>query len=854
MRLFCLKGVLLLLFLCSAAFPIAVHATPPAIVQLSPNAEGLAEQAKQLYQTDRFSEAAAVWQQAADAFKQIGDLTGQAMALSNLSLTAQQLGDWRTAETAIQAAITLLTANPDIPLYAQALDIQGRLQVERGQASEAIATWRRAAELYTQLHDEISVTRNRINQAQALQALGLYRQAEDTLTAANQALQAQPESQLKAIGLRSLGNVQRVMGELDTAERTLQQSLTIARNLGDTPAISEALLSLGNTSRAQEKPQVALEFYQQAAAIAPSTATRVAAQLRQLSLLIELGQGSSAEALLSSLVTEIDSLTLSQAAIYARIELAQAWIKAANPAEQNQEIAAFVQLNRVNAAQLLTVADQQAKTLGDRRAESYALGTLGSLQEQTGQWAGAKDLTQQALMIAQAIEAPEIAYQWQWQLGRLLKGQGDRQGATAAYGEAVKTLQLLRYDLVTVNPDVQFSFRDQVEPVYRTFVDLLLQEANPSPDTLQKARQTIEQLQLAELDNFFREACLAPAFPLDAIVDRNDPTAAVIYAVILDDRLEVILKLPQQPDLRHYATAVPQAQVEQTLEDLLNNLKRPSSWRAAQDLSQQVYSWLIQPIAADLVGSQVKTLVFVLDGFLRNIPMAALYHDQQYLIEQYSIVLSPGLQLVDPQPLEQQPIEALVAGLVESPDPSFQRLGYVTTEIDEIEAEVSSQVLLNQQFTSQAFQSEMNANAFNVVHLATHGNFSSEADDTYILAWDKRITVNELADLLQVSADRRLVPLELLVLSACQTATGDKRAVLGLAGVALRAGARSTVASLWSIGDDTTARFMSQFYKALSDRSQTRAEALRQAQIALLKTVAPEPAYWAPYVLVGSWL
>ena len=100
-------------------------------------------------------------------------------------------------------------------------------------------------------------------------------------------------------------------------------------------------------------------------------------------------------------------------------------------------------------------------------------------------------------------------------------------------------------------------------------------------------------------------------------------------------------------------------------------------------------------------------------------------------------------------------------------------------------------------------------------------------------------------------------PIELLVMSACQTATGDKRAALGIAGVAVRSGARSTLATLWSVKDDSTVVLMDEFYKQLAqpDSSITKSEALRQAQISLIHSTDFEhPFYWAPFILVGNWL
>ncbi|GAB4375780.1 MAG: hypothetical protein Kow00121_21900 [Elainellaceae cyanobacterium] len=818
------------------------------------------QQGRQFYEAGQFADAIAVWQEALARLGDDDNLLEQVSVLSNLSLAYQQLGQWADAANAIQTALDRLEQVPDNPnkslILAQTLDVQGRLQFQQGQVEAALTTWQQAADWYTQLENQALLTRNQVNQAQALQSLGLYRQARDRLIATNQTLQTQPDSLLKAIGLRSLGNVLRVIGDLDASQQALEQSLAIAQALSNAQATSEALLSLGNTEQAQQNTETALALYQQAATTAPTTSAQVAAQLHQLTLLINQQQWAEAQSLLSSLWQQIETLPPDRIATYARIELAQTLLQ---PQEEDKSLAPleYVQFTSSELAKLLVPAIQSAQNLDDLRATSYAIGTLGKLYEHTQQWAEANDLTQQALVLAQQIAASDIAYQWQWQLGRLLKAQNDRQSAIAAYEETVNTLQSLRYDLVAVNPDVQFSFRDQVEPVYRELVDLLLQpdgQAEPSQENLRQARNTIESLQLAELDNFFREACLDTVLQLDLVVDQDDPTAALIYSIILDDRVEVILKLPQQPSLRHYATVISESEVQTTLDTLRQALREPDQQQRANSLSQQVYGWLIQPAIEDLAQVEIKTLVFVLDGTLQSLPMAALYDGQQYLVEQYAVALTPGLQLFDPEPLQPETLEALAAGLSEQRD-QFQPLQYVETELELLQLEVPSQVLLNQEFTAQAFQQQINVQPFPVVHLATHGQFSSDPDETFILAWDQPIKVNELDNLLRSRQQRQPEPIELLVLSACETAEGDRRAALGLAGVAIRAGARSTLASLWSVDDASTAQLISQFYQELVDRSQPRAEALRQAQLVLLNSDQYSlPLYWAPFVLIGNWL
>ena len=819
------------------------------IVQSVPDDSPLVQQARELYEAGQFLEAATILQQAASAFQASGDALNQARVLSLLSLAYQQLGQWPQAREAIADSLKLLQAQQGrsterLKILAQALNTQGSLQLALGESEEALATWQQATATYTEVGDDTGVIRSSINQAQAMKALGLYRRALTTLKETTQLLQKQPNSLIKAGGLRSLGSSLRLVGDLDQSQQVLQQSLALAENLKSPQDSSDSLLELGNLAKTQNNSQAALTFYQQAATVSPSPTLKVQAQLNQLSLLIDRQQASDARNLLPQLQSQIANLPPRRSTIYAQINFARSLDRLRQDNSTNTPSPSEI-------AQLIATSIQQAKTLGDRRAEAIALGTLGGLYEKTQQWDNAQQLTQQALLLAQSINAPAIAYLWQWQLGRLLKVQGDNQRAIAAYTQAVDTLDSLRGDLVAIDREIQFSFRESVEPVYRELVSLLLQPGNPEPsqESLEQARKVIESLQLAELDNFFREACLN-AKPTQ--IDRIDPQTAVIYPIILADRIEVILSLPNKP-LRHYATNLSQSQLENTIEQLRQTLLVRSR-RQFMPFSQQVYNWLIRPAETDLANSGVKTLVFVLDGSLRNIPMAALNDGNNYLIEKYSIALTPGLQLLDPKKLQRGDLKVLSAGLTEARE-GFPPLDNVALELREIKSEVSSVVLLDREFTSNNLQAQFDAASFPIVHLATHGKFSSKAVDTFIVAWDRRLTVNQLDSLLQPGNQNRQQAIELLVLSACETATGDKRAALGLAGIAVKAGARSTLATLWAVNDAGTAELMTQFYKELNNAQRTKAEALRRAQLSLLKQpLYKHPIYWAPYVLVGNWL
>jgi len=820
--------------------------------------KALVKAGKQYYQAGEFAKAVEKWREAERVFSSKGDILNQSAVLSNLALAYQQLGNWPQANLTIQNSLELLN-NLDSSearyLYAEALNIQGSLLLSQGKTQQALTAWIEAGENYQKVKNNAGYIRSLLNQSQALRALGLYPRAKSSLEKVNQSLQKEPSSLLKAASLLNFGDTLRLMGDLQTSQEVLLQSLAIAEKLDSQNDIASASLSLGNNARDRQSREEAFKYYQRAIVSSTSPISKVRAQLNQLRLLIDMQKWQQANELAVQIKSQIKSLPISRTAIYTKVNFVQSLAKIAdNKKDKNWEID--------YSAKLLALAVREAQIIEDSRAESYALGYLGEIYEKSQQLSEARKLTEKALILAQTTNANDIAYRWQWQLGRLLKKQSRIDEAITAYSESVNTLDLIRNDLVANNVDVQFSFRESVEPVYRELVGLLLQpqstensksakqKGKANQTNLKKARKVIESLQLAELDNYFREACLTNS-PIE--IDKIDSQAAVIYPIILPDRLEVVLSLPNQT-LHHYASAIPQAQLEINIQEMRRSLRRTSLKKERLAIAQKLYDLLIEPAEAELQANNIKTLAFVLDGSIKNLPMAALFDGQKYLIEKYNLALTPGLQLFAPRPLENQDLKVLVGGLSESRQ-GFSSLPGVKTEINQIKSEISSEVLINQTFTTKSLKKQIGNTPFPVVHLATHGQFSSNAKDTFVLTWDNRINVKQLGELLQNRDTYSNNPIELLVLSACQTAEGDKRAALGLAGVAVRSGARSTLASLWAVDDQSTSAFMVEFYKQLSKPNMSKAEALREAQISLIQQRGfKHPFYWAPFVLIGNWL
>ncbi|MFN6385748.1 MAG: CHAT domain-containing protein [Pseudanabaena sp.] len=861
---------LFLFFITALAQPILALSvtgaqTSSTNIPSSGNLKELSDRAQKFYQSGQFDQAIQLWQQVSQSHEKQGNLLELSLTLSNLSLAHQKLGQWQPATTTISKSLEIartLSSNPKSQgAIAQALDIQGNLQLAMGKAEQAIITWQQASAIYEQLGDRPNQLRNSLKQSQALKIQGFYRRARQSLEAIQSTLSDVNDPLLKAIALHNYGDILIAVGELKLARKPLEQSLALLetntpKQIGD--ELSSLYLSLGNLSRLEANVKTAKSFYKKSLQIEEKASGRsllsLQANLNLFSLLIESSEFFESDEILTALEMRsqvidpiLANLTPSRDVIFARINYGKNLLKVTKSVSADKATLLIRE-----SANNLAEAVKQAKEINNDHALAYALGSLGNVYEQSNQLEEAQKLTQQALAIAQSINSPDIAYRWQWQLGRILKAKRDIRGAVFAYTEAVNGLRQIRSDLAFVNPNVQFSFRESVEPVYRELVSLLLQD-DPSSDkqtNLLKAQSMIESLQLAELVNFFRSDCLTAA---QVDINQVDRSAAVIYPILLEDRLEVIISLPDQP-LHHYASPVTATEVDSLVDELRGSLINVTSDDYLAS-SQKLYDWLIRPAESAIVDSKIKTLVFVLDGSLRNVPMAVLHDGKQHLVETYSLALTPGLQLLDPQPIVKQRVTALIAGLTEARQ-GFSSLPSVKDEVQQISKQIpSSSVFIDNSFTKSNIASMLTSFPFPIIHLATHGNFSSEAEDTYLLTYDGKMTIDNLNQLLRSNNLSSTQPVEILILSACQTALGDKRAALGLAGMAIRAGARSTIASLWSVNDEATSQFMIALYQSLASGNVTRAESLRLAQQSLIKDKDhSHPYYWAPFILLGNWL
>jgi len=351
---------------------------------------------------------------------------------------------------------------------------------------------------------------------------------------------------------------------------------------------------------------------------------------------------------------------------------------------------------------------------------------------------------------------------------------------------------------------------------------------------------------------------------------------AILYTFARPEQLDLVLVTPQGIPIHKSVPAAKRQVLLQAARELRNQITEPSKRRGKSYLASAklLYKWLIAPLEQDLQTQDIDTIVFSMDNGLRSMPVAALHDGQQFLVEKYSLGLIPSVNLTDTryQSLNDAKVLAMGASKFVNQNP----LPAVPLEISTIVPKLwQGKSFLNEGFTLDNLKSQRKLEPFGIIHLATHGEFNpGEPSNSYIQLFDTKLKLDQLRQL-----GWNKPPVELLVLSACRTAVGDEEAELGFAGLAVQAGVKSALASLWYVSDEGTLGLMTQFYRQLKV-APIKAEALRDAQLAMIKgqvrlgggqlegtgeklPLPPEleeqgdrtfnhPYYWAAFTMIGS--
>jgi CHAT domain-containing protein len=655
---------------------------------------------------------------------------------------------------------------------------------------------------------------------------------------------------LKTLAYRTLGISRWLNGDFERAIAAIETSRNLATILGQSEASVAALNDLTKVlhSRRKQYLQQAADARTEGSDIESERLTFLSEQdlkaaIHAATRAVEISNG------IESLSTVRAMLDLSELGTDNYRERALAILETLTPSRAKAELLMKLASSEPNnAISLLQKAISITEKVGAKRTQSFALAQLGSVYEKAGQKRLALEIAEQGQWIAQQIGANDSLYPLQWLSARVYRQMGKTSEAIANYRGAIATLQKLRSQIATASPEIQIDTRTEVEPIYRELLSLLLSDSR-NPQILHDSVEIMKQFQFSELQSFFADACLELRQAVNNAQSlSSDSNAAIIHTILLKDSSYTILELPDG-SIHAYPMAIAANRLREEIATWRSQLETSTLVRFGyQELAQKLYDLLIRPMESDLVKAHVQELVFVNDGLLRNVPMAALYDGKQFLIEKYPISISLGLNLSQLPPTEKK--GASIFGLSvpvedKARQKEFPPLPNVPAETLQVQKTVGGDRFLNANFTSNSFASQLQKD-LPTVHIATHGEFLGTLESTFLRAYDNSISLRQLEEFLA----QRKEPVDLLTLSACETAAGNERAILGLAGVALRSGVKNVMASLWAIEDASTTELIADFYRHL-EQGMSKAQALQTAQT----TQLDKDSYisqWAAFVAIGN--
>jgi CHAT domain-containing protein len=733
-------------------------------------------------------------------------------------------------------------------IYAQGTDA-----FDNGDLVEAIVLWEKAVTeyfAYKETEKQIDVL---LRLAGSYQHIGHYAKSLEKLGSAQVISKTINDQNRLAAIWEGFGQYYYLTGEFSKSDDYFVRGLSLTRGTGNAELTAEILNNYGNLLAVQHRFPEAVAAYAECldqARKANRLDISIRGKINMARLYIDRSKLPEAETLLEDALRKIMEIRDTHNKVYDLIAigrlLGRIYITANAP-----DTAVLT-----NAYSALKSAEVTAGKLTNRRASSYALGYLGAFYEQARRNEDALLLTHRAILAAQESNTVESLYRWYWQKGRLLRKQKSVDEAINAYRQALKSLSAIRQDVsADCGNRTKISFRETVGPVYFELADILLQrsalqkDASAAKNDLMEARNTIEQLKGAELQDYFRDDCVVALRTRTKNLDQIIQQSAVVYFILLSDRIELLVSMPS--GLKQFTVPVAIRSLNDEVNILRGKLERLSDTYLQN--AQTLYDWLIRPLAGVLLDERIDTLIFVPDGMLRTIPMGILHDGESFLISKYTLVTTPGITLTDPQPISRKIPKLLLGGLAESVQ-GFPALPGVTGELQSIQKLYDSVIFQDKEFNYANIEKTMKSTPYTIVHIASHGQFDSDPSKTFLLTYDEKLSIDQLEKLMRLGRYREQ-PVELLTLSACQTAVGDDRAALGLAGISVKAGARSALASLWSVNDEATSQLMTEFYRQLRIPSNSKAKALREAQQKMITDARfNHPAYWAPFILIGNWL
>jgi CHAT domain-containing protein len=672
-------------------------------------------------------------------------------------------------------------------------------------------------------------------------ALGQYQKALDFYQQYLAATKDIRDRQGEAYAMGNIGNTYAYLGQYQKAVDWLQQSLTLVRAIGDRRGEGKALENLGNAYAYLSKYQQAIEVYQQA-----------------LVIYQQIGDRNGEATALGNLGNAFNAIGQHQ--------------KAIDYLQQTLEI---------------------VQTIKDRQAEGATLGNLGNAYYALKQYEKALDLYRQHLVVVRQIGERKGEANANAAIAATLVNLNQTSLAIAFYKSSIGITESIRKDIQSLGKEDRQSYLQTVADRYRHLADLLLNQGR-----VIEALQVLDLLKVQELEDYLKnikgndrtaqgvrmlepekgisDKLLAASFEnsheinsqlsnkiqqlpkseINRVPDylQKIPQGTVLlYPLILRDRLELILFSNNNIPVNR-TVKISQKKLEKIIADYRSGLLDAGS-EDVQESARELYNLLIKPVETELAQAKAETILYATDGKLRYVPLAALYDGKQWLIEKYRVSNLIAYILSDfGQQSKAQP--SILAGAFggKAGEQKFGQTALPAT-IKEVQAIANSfqnsVTLTEENFSRQAIESKFKNH--NILHLATHAEFNigSPENSFIIFGNGDKIRLNEINDW-------KIPNVDLIVLSACQTGVGklgDGVEILGFGYQVQKAGAKQAIASLWKVDDAGTQALMAAFYREFQKGDITVTEALRRAQVSLIKSSNfNHPNYWSAFFAIGNGL
>jgi CHAT domain-containing protein/predicted negative regulator of RcsB-dependent stress response len=836
------------------------------------------------YNLGNYDQALDAYQQALAIYQQLGDQEGTGITLTNVGAAYLSQGEVDRALAAFQEALTIYQQNETAApagsraTVAAILNNMGEAYRSRSQFAAALDQFQQALTIYQELGDDRGTSATLNNIAAVNVALGQYSEA---LQYYQQALTLASGDYAGTATIRTgMGEVYRQLGDYQQALEAYQDALAASRAIQDRAGERAALNNIGEVYREFNQPAEALTFYQQALELAKSLNNRagegvalsnigsayagqgdqtqaMAAYQQALAIQTEIGDRAGAGVTLNNigLLLAQDQPELAIVFLKESVNLREAIREelAVLPQDQQDSYAQTVEGTYRSLADLLLQADRvlEAQQVLDllkvQEIDSYLRDVDRPDQ------APIEPLPAEAEILTNFEQVQDQAVQ----MGRELARLRNIPAAQRTSEQEQRLAELVEQQRLLTQQFTEFTRRPEIV----SYTEQLSRTAQ---------QQNVDLVRLRQISGNLRQ------------LGQN---AVLLYPLVLEDRLELVLATADSPPIRRTVPIGREALNARILE-FRRALTTPRADATAS--ARQLYDLLIRPIENDLAQAGAETILYAPDGQLRYIPLAALNDGQQWLIERFRVNLITADSLTNLNTRPQPQLRVLAGAFstenltVDIGDRKFDFAGlpFARREVENLAATVPDTTeLLEQQFNRDATLPYLDE--YSVIHFATHATFQvGEPEESFIVFGDGSvITLAEIQD------SWFLTNVDLIVLSACQTGLGgqfgDGEEILGFGYLMQNAGARAALATLWSVDDGGTQALMNAFYAALQTGTVTKAEALQQAQTALIQinsthvidpavrsaidTIrtdsAPEtidrlshPFYWAPFILIGNGL